>query len=120
MHSFGVWWSYFSPWSGSFIENVPAGTINRIYQSPEVLTLDELNARPPRITATSRVPSGALQVSGTGPHGASYRVLAAANLALPASSWLVLTNGTLSGGVFTFTDAEATTPAQKFYRIATP
>ena len=37
----GVWWSYFVSWNGT-IKPVPAATINRIYQSPAVTTLDEL------------------------------------------------------------------------------
>ena len=120
MQRFGVWWSYFSPWTGTFISNAPPATISRIYQSSEVLTLDEINARPSLITASSRGIGGAFQLSGTGPHGAAFRILASANLAQPIGSWSVLTNSTLAGGVFTFTDRQATNYQQRFYRVAKP
>ena len=120
MHRFGVWWSYFSPWTGTYISNAPPATINRIYHSSEVLTLDELNARPPVITASGKTGGGAFQLSGTGPHGAAYRVLASTNPVQPIGSWSVLTNSTLAGGVFTFTDRQATNYQQRFYRVAKP
>jgi len=120
MHQFGVWWSYFSPWSGTFIEDVPPATINRIYQSPEVLTLDELNARPPLITASGNVDGDAFQVSGTGPHGAAYSVRASTNLNLPLSQWTQVSTGRMAGGVFTFTDTQATNHPARFYRVAEP
>jgi mannan endo-1,4-beta-mannosidase len=120
MHQFGVWWSYFSPWSGTFISNAPPATINRIYQSSEVLTLDEINARPPVITMSGKVPGGAIQLSGTGPHGAGYRVLGSTNLTLPASQWTQVSTGRFAGGVFTFSDPQATNQTTRFYRVSKP
>jgi mannan endo-1,4-beta-mannosidase len=120
MHQLGVWWSYFSPWSGTFISNAPPATINRIYQSAEVVTLDEMNARPPLITASGKMPNDAFQLSGTGPHGAAFRVLASTNLLELIASWTVLTNSTLAGGVFTFTDLQASNQAARFYRVSRP
>jgi mannan endo-1,4-beta-mannosidase len=120
MHQFGVWWSYFSPWSGTFISNAPPATINRIYQSSEVLTLDEINARPPVITMSGKGSGGAFQLSGTGPHGAAYRVLASTNLSLPASQWTQVSTGRFAGGVFTVSDTQATNHLDRFYRVAKP
>ena len=120
MHVFGVWWSYFSPWTGSFIEDVPTNTLMRIYQSPEVMTLDELNAVPPVITSMETWAAGTFQLNGTGPRGATYHMLASTNLALQMASWLVLTNTTFSGGVFTFTDKQTTNYPRRFYRVVTP
>jgi hypothetical protein len=120
MHRFGVWWSYFSPWTGTYIEGVPSATINRIYQSSEVLTLDEFNSRPPQIVASSRGSGGAFQSSGTGPHGAPCRVLATTNVALPANQWTLLTTGRFAGGTFTFTDPDAATQPARFYRLLKP
>jgi len=41
MHEFGVWFSYFSPWSGPYgPTSSPTNAVLRIYQSSEVLTLD--------------------------------------------------------------------------------
>jgi mannan endo-1,4-beta-mannosidase len=121
MHVFGVWWSYFSPWTGEFIESAQmTNTLKRIYQSPEVITLDELNAVPPVITGMGPWTAGAFPLSGTGPRGSTYHVLASTNPAQPMASWSVLTNATLSGGVFTFTDKQAANYPQRFYRVVTP
>jgi hypothetical protein len=120
MHVFGVWWSYFSPWTGSYIEGVPTNTLTRIYQSPEVITLDELNAVPPVITGGGPWAVGAFRLNGTGPRGSPYHMLASTNLALQMASWSVLTNATFSGGVFTFTDKQATNYSRRFYRVVTP
>src|ERR1700690_1199840 len=68
MHLFGVWFSYFSPWPG-FVQSAPIATMNRIYNSPQVITLDELNARPSVITSAGLAGGGAFQLSGRGPHG---------------------------------------------------
>lgn len=120
MHVFGVWWSYFSPWTGSYIEDAPIATLTRIYQSPEVITLDELNAVPPVITSTGPSIAGAFQLNGTGPRGSAYHVLASTDLAQPIAAWSVLTNASFAGGVFNFTDNQASGFSQRFYRIATP
>lgn len=120
MHQFGVWWSYFSPWSGSYIDAVSPSWASGVYHSAEVVTLDKLNAIPPNIASAARQTNGAFQVSGTGPHGAAFRLLATTNLSLPRANWPVLTNGTLSGGVFTYSDSQATNYPQRFYRIAAP
>jgi len=120
MHAFGVWWSYFSPWTGSFIEGVPTNTLTRIYQSPEVITLDELNAVPPMITSSEPSATGAFQLNGTGPRGSTFHMLASTNLVQPMAGWSVLTNATFSGGVFTFTDKQATNYPRRFYRVVTP
>jgi hypothetical protein len=118
MHQFGVWWCYFSPWSGTFISNAPPATINRIYQSSEVLTLDEINARPPVITMSGKVLGGTFQLSGTGPHGAAYRVLASTNLNLP--QWTQVSTGRFAGGIFTCSDSQATNQPARFYRVLKP
>ena len=120
MHVFGVWWSYFSPWTGSYIEDAPIATLTRIYQSPEVITLDELNAVPPVITSTGPSIAGAFQLNGTGPRGSTYHVLASTDLPQPIAAWSVLTNASFAGGVFNFTDNQASGFSQRFYRIATP
>jgi mannan endo-1,4-beta-mannosidase len=120
MHVFGVWWSYFSPWTGSYIEDAPIATLTRIYQSPEVITLDELNAVPPVITSTGPSIAGAFQLNGTGPRGSTYHVLASTDLAQPIAAWSLLTNASFAGGVFNFTDNQAPGFSQRFYRIATP
>ncbi len=44
MQAAGVWWSYFASWSASTRE-VPDATIARIYNSPSVVTLDQVRYR---------------------------------------------------------------------------
>jgi mannan endo-1,4-beta-mannosidase len=119
MHLFGVWFSYFSPWPG-YIESTPPATLTRIYNSPQVITLDELNARPSVIVSNNFAADGSFQLAGTGPRGSTYHVLAATDLTQPAANWPVLTNGTFSGGVFTAADLQATNYPQRFYRIVKP
>ncbi len=119
MHVFGVWWSYFSPWTGSYIEGAPTNTLMRIYQSPEVITLDELNAVPPLIVSNAPAAGGSFQLAGTGPRGSAYHILASTNLGLPRTNWPALTNAMFSGGVFTFTDRQATNYPRRFYQVVT-
>ena len=120
MHVFGVWWSYFSPWGGTYIEGAPTNTLIRIYSSPEVITLDELNAVPPAFVNVAPLAGGAFPLSGTGPRGSTYHVVASTDLMQPMAGWSVLTNGTFHGGVFNFNDNQAPAYPQRFYRIVTP
>jgi mannan endo-1,4-beta-mannosidase len=119
MHLFGVWFSYFSPWPG-FIQSAPTGTMNRIYNSTQVITLNELNARPSVIVSNTLAGNGSFRLAGTGPHGAGYHVLAADSLSVPADNWANVTNGTLTGGVLMAGDPQATNHAQRFYIIKVP
>ena len=72
------------------------------------------------ITASGKVVGGTFQLSGTGPRGAVYWVLASTHLDQPIGLWSVLTNSTLAGGVFTFTDQQAANQAARFYRVSKP
>jgi mannan endo-1,4-beta-mannosidase len=119
MHLFGVWFSYFSPWPG-FVQSAPIATMNRIYNSPQVITLDELNTRPSVIVSNTLAGNGSLQLAGTGPHGAGYHIIASDNLSASANNWTTVTNGTLTGGVFTTGDPEAANHPQRFYKISVP
>jgi mannan endo-1,4-beta-mannosidase len=119
MHLFGVWFSYFSPWPG-FVESSPVSTLQRIYNSPQVITLNELNARPANITFFSQAGAGSFQLGGAGPHGAAYRVLATDDLTVPIGVWTVMTNGNLTGGVFSASDPQAPGQPQRFYRLSVP
>jgi hypothetical protein len=119
MHLFGVWFSYFSPWPG-FIQSSPMATMNRVYNSPEVITLDELKARPPVITAAGPVAGGAFQLIGTGPRGTNYHLVATSDLSVPLAGWVNVTNGAFTGGVFTANDPQAPGNPKRFYRIKVP
>lgn len=118
MQRFGVWWSWFAPWTGTYGPTaMPTNTVIRIYQSPGVVTLDEANAVPPQITDFVRTPSGQVQMAGSGRRGATNRVFATTDPILPLTSWSCISTGKFSGGVFTFTDSQATNLPQRFYRV---
>jgi hypothetical protein len=76
---------------------------------------------PPPIIAQAMVDAnGSFRVSGSGPTGQTYRILATTNLMLPLGSWGAVSTGTFSGGVFLFTDLERTNFDSRFYRLITP
>jgi hypothetical protein len=63
---------------------------------------------------------GGLVISGTGPTGLTYRIVAATNLALPFSNWTALATGRFAGGVFNFTDSQTSNYSKRFYRLTVP
>jgi hypothetical protein len=75
---------------------------------------------PPQFTNIVPGAGSSFKLSGTGPAGAGYRILASTNLALPLSNWTAAATGSFSGGVFAFTDTQATNSPQRFYRVVTP
>ena len=95
--------------------------MSRIYNSPQVITLDELNARPSVITTAGISSNGLFQLTGSGPHGAAYRVLAGGDPFISRSNWVTINNGTLTGGVFTSSDSNTVTNhSKRFYQIVSP
>jgi hypothetical protein len=121
MHRFGVWFVYFAPWSETYgPTSMPTNTVERVYQSAEVLTLDESNAVLPRTVTVARTTGGPLLLAGKGPRGATCCILASTNLALPMTNWSPLATGKLAGGVFTFADTQATNLPFRFNRVARP
>jgi fibronectin-binding autotransporter adhesin len=74
----------------------------------------------PQIATVSRAVDGNIQLGGTGPNGAAYRVLSSTNAALPLTSWMEIGNGTFTGGTFSFLDPNATNYVQRFYSVVTP
>ncbi len=75
---------------------------------------------PPQIASIVSAGGGTFTLSGTGPTGEPYRILATTNVVLPLLSWPVAGTGVFTGGVFTFTDTQTTNLSQRFYRVATP
>jgi mannan endo-1,4-beta-mannosidase len=118
MQRFGVWWSWFAPWTGTNGPTaMPNATVIRIYQSPGVVTLDEANAVPPKLLGLTRLADGNMQLTGKGPRGATNRISAATSLPLPPGSWSNISTGKFAGGVFTFSDSQATNNPLRFYRV---
>ena len=86
-------------------------------QQPQLLLV---SVAPPQFTNVTFNAGGSLTVAGTGPNGAGYRILAATNLAQPVGNWTPAATGIFNGGVFNFTDQQATNFPQRFYRAVTP
>lgn len=84
------------------------------------LTVLSTTVTPPEFTGIMPDASGGFTLLGTGPANADYRIFATTNLSLAFSNWTATTTGNFSGGVFNFTDLEATNHPQRFYRIVTP
>ncbi len=75
---------------------------------------------PPQITSFSFMSDGTFTLSGTGPVGQSYQILATTNLLLPLNGWELQATGYFDGGTFAFSDQPASNHARRFYRVATP
>jgi len=75
---------------------------------------------PPQIADIVSAGGGTFTLSGTGPAGEPYRILATTNVVLPFPSWPVVGTGVFIGGVFSFTDTQSTNLSQRFYRVASP
>ena len=95
------------------VTNVAGSTTSAVATLTVVITPPEINTFLPGV-------GGDFSLSGTGPVGEGYRILATTNLELPLVNWPVVDTGVLTGGVFSFTDNETTNHAQRFYRVATP
>ena len=68
-----------------------------------------------------RLPNGAFEISFAGSPGAPFTALASSNVTTALSNWTVLGSVTeLSPGQFQFTDAQAPTQPQRFYRVRSP
>ena len=63
---------------------------------------------------------GGFAFAGTGPAGQPYRVFATTNISLPFTNWTAISTGTFDGGVFTYTNPQATNQTQQFYRLISP
>jgi len=74
----------------------------------------------PTITGFGELSNGRFSLTFTGALGASYTVYATTNLALPLSSWTVMTNSSFNGAPVTFQDAKATNYPARFYQVALP
>jgi hypothetical protein len=67
------------------------------------------------------LPGGAFQLGFTNVPGLSFTVFATTNAGLPFTNWMRLGAVTeVSPGQFQFTDSQATTDAQRFYRVRSP
>ena len=107
--------------SGNFSSLSPASPGSNLSWSfsPTNGTLNIVAAPPPRIDSLNAT-AGSFTLSGTGPTGQSYRILATTNLALPLANWTTVGLGVFTGGALGYTDSQMTNASRRFYRVATP
>jgi hypothetical protein len=73
------------------------------------------------LTGATKLSNGSLQFGFTNTPSAPFSVLATTNPALPLTNWASLTGLTeVSPGQFQFTDPQAKTNKQRFYRVRSP
>jgi len=73
---------------------------------------------PPTIADTKRLPNGEVHFSFTNTPGARFSVLATTHPTLPLNDWMVLGGVVeVSPGQFQFTDTQATSYANRYYRL---
>ena len=85
-----------------------------------VETLAANRSHAPELSGVWRLSDGNIQLTGSGPTGAVYRVLAVTNLSLPSGPWLEIGSGIFTGGLLDYVDLQATNYPRQFYRIITP
>jgi hypothetical protein len=81
------------------------------------------SSTPAQVSSVTNLPDGSFQLGFTNLSGASFRVYAATNVALPWSNWTMI--GFVSeipagSGQFQFNDPQATNTFQRFYRVRSP
>jgi autotransporter-associated beta strand protein len=107
--------------SGNFSNILPAPGAGLAWDfNPASGTLGVVSTAPPQVTSWGIDGSGNFTISGSGPNGQPYRVLATTNVALPVGSWTPVVTGSFSGGVFSFTDPQTSGSSQRFYRVVVP
>jgi hypothetical protein len=97
-----------------FANGIP-GTSSVIYLFPQ------LGSPPINLTGFVSTADPSFRLSFTSTPGAVFTVLAAPNPGLPVSAWSVLGSATeILPGQFQFTDPQASTLSQRFYRLRSP
>ncbi len=103
--------------------NLPSLPSPLSWDSSALETSGVLRVAGPSIGSITQTSDGNFQISGGFPGVADltpYRVLAATNVSAPLAGWLEIGSGTLTGGLFSFTDLNATNYPHRFYRVVTP
>jgi len=73
---------------------------------------------PPSLNAFKLVSNG-FAITFGGPSGQTYKVISSTNIAVPMSSWSVLTSGTFGASAVIYTNTPLT-GMQQFYRVTSP
>jgi hypothetical protein len=114
----------------TFTNTIPAGRFITATATDEATNTSEFSAcvpvapvapPPPYLTGVRRVPSGAIQLAFTNASAASFTVLASTNVSLPSSNWIALGSPMpIGGGIYQFTDPNATNHPTRFYQLRWP
>lgn len=73
------------------------------------------------LTNLALLPGGAFQFGFTNTPGMNFTAYGTTNLSLPFTNWPRLGSATeITSGQFQFTDLQATTNADRFYRVTSP
>lgn len=78
---------------------------------------------PTDIIGMTKLGNGSVQFGFTSDPGASFRIFATTNLALPSGTWPMIgfaTETPVGSGQFQFNDPQATNSPQRFYRVRSP
>lgn len=103
--------AFSNPLNGVFTVSTNAGSLRLNYAGEPLVA--------PLLFGPTLVSNNLFGFSFSGPGGQSYRVLAATNLTLPLSNWMILTSGVFSAGPASYVDPLTNSPL-RFYRVASP
>jgi len=107
-----------SGFAGFKLGNAPSSMMTVLRNSGSAIQLVVTPLIAPVIANSTLNAAGGFSLNFSGSIGQSYRLVAATNLTVPMTDWLVLTNGIFGAGLINFTDAA--TNVQKYYRISSP
>lgn len=96
-----------------------------VISSADILALDVLGynmpVNPTPLLTGARLANGSFRLNFNTLANTSFTVVATTNLALPLASWTVLGAATeFSTGAYQYTDVQASTGQQRFYRVKSP
>ncbi len=117
----------FTPGAAGLRSATLSFTNNDTDESPYHFTLagtgEEAVPLPPTINTPSPtvLGGGVFQLNFANTNNATFSVLASTNISLPASNWTVLGTATnLGGGLYQFTDPDATNYPSRYYKLRFP
>lgn len=109
-------------YNGAFTAIVPASPGPGLLWDTSSLTVDGTLKviAAPDLTGIARRSDGNMRLTVEGAIGQPYSVWASTNVALPLSTWSLLTSGTIPAVPFFYDDLTATNYPRRFYNLSTP
>lgn len=100
---------------------LPTMFVNGIPSTSSIVNLTVPIPTATALTNLTRLTNGSFQFAFTNAPGVVFGMLVSSNSSLPLSNWTTLGRVTeISPGQFQFTDPQAATNAQRFYRLRSP